>query len=62
MRQAERLRVGDRVEGRGRDPSHFPTNPGGGGGSTGKRASERRGNTLKGFKDLFLKATARIWP
>ena len=25
-------------------------------------ASERRGNTLKGFKDFYLKAEARIWP
>ena len=24
--------------------------------------SERRGNNLKGFKDLYLKATAGIWP
>jgi len=24
--------------------------------------SERRGNTLKGFKDLYLRAKARIWP
>ena len=25
-------------------------------------ASERRGNTLKRFKDFYLKATAGIWP
>ena len=25
-------------------------------------ASERRGNTIKGFKDFCLKAMARIWP
>ena len=25
-------------------------------------ASERRGNNLKGFKDFYLKAKARIWP
>jgi len=25
-------------------------------------ASERRGNTLTGFKDFYLQAKARIWP
>ena len=27
-----------------------------------RTATERRGNTLKGFKDTYLKAKARIWP
>jgi len=30
--------------------------------SSAGTASERRGNTLTGFKDFYLKAKARIWP
>ena len=29
---------------------------------TVRTASERRGDILKSLKDLYLKATARIWP
>jgi len=31
-------------------------------GDKGKAAAERRGNNLKGLKDFYLKAKARIWP